>query len=262
MEFCLQVLWPALDVQVASVSEQWAQFAIAGPKAREVLRILVDRKFDVADTALPYLAARSATVCNGTPARLFRLSFSGELGFEIAVPARVGSAFCRAAMQAGAPLGMTPYGLEALNVLRIEKGHITHAELNGQTTARDLGFERMMAKNKDFVGRTMAGRPALIAPERPVLVGVKALDPQQKLSAGAHFIPIGAEARIENDEGWVSSACHSPTLGHAIGLGFLKNGRRRIGEQVRAYDPLRKRDTEVEICLPTFFDPQGERLRV
>ena len=113
-------------------------------------------------------------MCGGTKARLFRLSFSGELAYEIAVPARFGDALVRAIMEAGAPLGIAPYGTEALGVLRIEKGHPAGSELNGQTTAHDLGFGKLLSTKKDFIGRFMAARPALTDPARPTLVGLEA----------------------------------------------------------------------------------------
>jgi sarcosine oxidase subunit alpha len=260
LEFCRQVLWAGLDVQLTSVSEQWAQFAVAGPQAREVVRKLVDEKHDISDPAFPYLSARELTVGGGITARLFRLSFSGERAFELAVPARYGDATIRALMAAGETFGITPYGTEALNVMRIEKGHVSGPEMNGQLTARDLGLGRMVSKKKDCIGRVMAERPALVAPDRPALVGFRPVDPKAQLRAGAHFIPVGAAATIDNDEGYMTSVAFSPMLGHAIGLGVLKHGPERIGQRVRACDPVRGGDVEVEICSPLFFDPEGARL--
>ncbi|MFG1425846.1 sarcosine oxidase subunit alpha family protein [Roseixanthobacter glucoisosaccharinicivorans] len=262
LEFCLQVLWPELDVQLASVSEQWAQIAIAGPKSREVLAKVVDAPLDVANTALPFMGAVEGKVMGGVKARIFRLSFSGELGYEIAVPSRHGEALTRALMAAGAPFGITPYGTEALGVMRIEKGHVSGNELTGQTSARDLGLGKMASTKKDYIGRVMAGRPAFADPDRATFIGFKPVDRAQRLRAGAHFLPLGAPAVMENDEGYMSSVAYSPTLGHWIGLGFLKGGRARIGETVRAYDPVRGGDIAVEVCDPVFVDPEGERLRV
>jgi sarcosine oxidase subunit alpha len=260
LEFCRQVLWPELDVQLASITDQWAQYAIAGPKSREVVRRLVDPAFDVANEAFPYLACAELTVCGGTPARLFRLSFSGELAYELAVPARFGDALIRAVMAAGAEFGITPYGTEALSVMRIEKGHVAGGELNGQTTARDLGLGRMLSTKKDFIGRTMAQRPGLTDPDRPTLVGVKPVEPARRIRAGAHFLKLGASATAENDEGYLTSVAFSPSLGHWIGLGLLRRGPERTGERIRAYDPVRDGETVVEVCPPAFVDPEGKRL--
>ena len=260
LEFCHQVLWPQLDVRMVSVSEQWAQVAVAGPKARETLRGVVDPEHDLSNEAFPYLTARAATVGGGIPARLFRISFSGELAYELAVPADYGDALMRALMRAGEAFGITPYGTEAQGVMRIEKGHVAGNELNGQTTARDLGLAKMMSSKKDFVGRLMAGRAALIETDRPALVGFRPVDPAQRLRAGAHFIGIGKAGVMANDEGFMTSVAYSPTLKHWIGLGLLRNGPARIGERVRAWDPVRNGDVEVEICSPVFVDPEGVRL--
>ena len=261
LEFCRQVQWPDLDVQIASVTEAWAQFAVAGPRSREVLGDVVDLEHDLSDAAFPYLAAGAVTVGGGIPARLFRISFSGELAYELAVPAAYGEAAVRNLMAAGAPFGIAPYGTEALSVMRIEKGHVAGNELNGQTTARDLGLGRMMSRKKDFVGRLMAERLALLDPNRPTLAGFRPVDRSRRLRAGAHFIPLGAPAAAEHDEGHMTSVAFSPTLGHWIGLGLIRRGPERVGERVRAVDPVRGGDVEVEICAPAFVDPQGERLR-
>jgi heterotetrameric sarcosine oxidase alpha subunit len=260
LEFCHQVLWPGLDVQMASVSEQWAQYSIAGPQARVLLCTVVDERFDLSNDALPYLGAREVTVCGGVAARVFRISFSGELAYEIAVPARYGDSLMRRLLDGGARLDAIPYGTEALGVMRIEKGHAAGNELNGQTTAADLGLGKMMAKKKSFVGKVMAQRPALTDPERPSLVGFKSVDAMQRLYAGAHFVSAGAAARPDNDEGYLTSVAHSPTLDCWIGLGLLRRGPQRLGERVRAYNPVRNSDTEVEVCAPAFVDPKGERL--
>ena len=262
LDFCAQCIWPDLDVQMVSVTEQWAQYAIAGPRARDVVQHLVDDGNDVSNEAFPYLAAGHVTVLGGVEARLFRLSFSGELAYEISVPARFGDAVIRAIMDAGASFGIAPYGTEALGVLRVEKGHPAGNEVNGQTTAHDLGFGKLLSTKKDFIGRFMAARPALTAPDRPTLVGIRPVDRSERLRAGAHFIPQGAAATAANDQGFVSSVAYSPSLGHWVGLGFLTRGPERHGDIVRAADPLRGADISVEVCPPCFIDPAGERLRV
>ncbi len=262
MDYCHQVLWPELDVQFVSVTEQWAQFSIAGPKAREVVRGLVDAPFDVSNEAFPFMAAADVRVCGGIPGRLYRISFSGELAYEIAAPCRFGDALIRAILSVGAAHQIAPYGLEALAVMRIEKGHVGGAELSGQTTAHDLGLARMMSTKKDYIGRVMAGRPALLAVDRPALVGFKPVDRSATIGSGAHLLPLAAEAVAANDQGYMTSAGFSPMLGHWIGLGLLARGPQRLGEVVRAYDPLRNRDIPVEVCSPNFFDPEGSRLRV
>jgi methylglutamate dehydrogenase subunit C len=163
-------------------------------------------------------------------------------------------------MAAGEPYGITAYGTEALGVMRVEKGHVAGNELNGQTTASDLGLGRMMSSRKDFIGRLMAKREALAEADRPSLVGFRPVSSGDRLRAGAHFIGIGRPATTEDDEGYMTSVAYSPNLKHWIGLGFLKNGLTRIGERIRAVDPVRDGDVEVETCSPVFFDPEGARL--
>ena len=262
LEFCSQVLWPSLDVQMVSVTDQWAQYSIAGPCARDTLRNIVDEPTDISNEAFPYMAVTELTVCRGIKARLFRISFSGELAYELSVPARYGDAMVRALMAAGGQFGIIGYGTEALGIMRIEKGHPAGNELNGQTTARDLGLGRMMSSKKDYIGRVMAERAGLSDPDRPALVGIKPVDLTQHIGVGAHFVRLGRVTRAENDEGYVTSVAHSPTLGHAIGLGLLRGGSARWGERIRSVDLLRNSDVEVEVCKPVFFDPQGVRLRV
>ena len=262
MEYCRQVLWPRLDAELLDVADQWAQFAIAGPRSRAVVQAIAAAGQDVSNTAFPHLAAGPIRLASGVAGRLFRVSYSGELAFELAVPAREAESTLRAILAAGASHGILPYGTEALAMLRVEKGHVGGGELNGQTTARDLGLERMLSRNKDFIGRALAQRPGLIAPDRPSLVGVRPVDPAARFSGGAHFLEIGAATEAGNDRGWISSAVFSPTLGHQIGLGFLAGGQEsNLGRRVRAFDPVRNADIEVEVGPPCFVDPQGDRLR-
>ncbi len=260
MEFCHQVLWPGLDVQFATVSDQWAQFSLAGPRARDVLAAVVAG--DVSDAALPYMGCAVLRAVGGV-ARVFRISFSGELAFEIAVPARRGVALLDALMAAGRPLGMVPYGIEALNVLRIEKGHPAGAELDGRTTGRDLGLGKMMSAKKDYIGRAMAGRAALVAAERPGLVGLRPLAPGQRLRGGSHLMTAGVVPAVEHDQGWVTSGAHSPLLGGWIALGFVRGGMARLGERLCVYDPVRAGDPAAmaEVVAPCFVDSEGVRLR-
>ena len=207
------------------------------------------------------MAAGELEVCGGIPARLYRLSFSGELAYEIGVPARYGDALARALMQAGEAFGIAPYGTEALGVMRIEKGHVSGNEIDGRTTADDLGLGRMMSAKKDFIGKVMATRPALLDPKRPKLVGLRPRDPQQRLYAGAHLLPIGAALVAENDQGVITSVAYSPSLNHWIGLGLLVGGMERTGQTVMMVDFMRNTFIEAEVCAPAFVDPKGERLR-
>lgn len=258
VEFCHQVLWPELDVQMVSVTDQWAAMAVAGPQARTVVQRVLP-EVDLSNQAFPFLAVGEFTL-QGMPLRLFRISFSGELGYEINVPADYGPAVADLLMEAGADLAITPYGLEALDIMRIEKGHVTGAELNGRTTAADIGLGRMMSTKKDYIGRRLFERPGICDPARPSLIGLKAADGDARLSAGAHLLPMGAPTTAEHDEGCVTSTAYSPELGHWIALGLLRNGPERIGERVRMVDLVRGLDLPVEVVPSVFVDPQGERL--
>jgi heterotetrameric sarcosine oxidase alpha subunit len=257
MDFCAQILHPELDVIFEPITDQWAQFALAGPKAREVLQKLAGEATDVSNAGLAFMATKAATLCGVFQARLFRISFSGELAYEIAVPASQGEALAQALFEAGA----APYGLEALNVLRLEKGHPVGAELNGQTTAADLGMAGLLSKKKDFIGRVLSQRPALLEADRPSLVGLRVRG-DGGLAAGAHLVAVGAAADAANDAGYVTSAAYSPSVGGWIGLGLLERGALRTGEILRAVSPIQGTDMEVEVVSRVFHDPEGAALHV
>ena len=260
LEFVRQCLRPDMDVQLISATDSWAQFAVAGPNARRVLEAVVDPEHDISNDAFPFMACGEISVCGGTPARLFRISFSGELAYEIAVPSRYGDAMIRALMEAGEPYDITPYGTEALGVMRIEKGHVTGNELNGTITARNLGMVRMVSAKKDSIGAVLAGREALVAEDGLRLVGLEAID-GDNVTAGAHLFAENTPVDPAHDEGYVTSAAWSPHIGTSIGLGFITRGDQRHGETVRLMNPLEGRSARARICSPHFIDPDGGRLR-
>jgi methylglutamate dehydrogenase subunit C len=164
-------------------------------------------------------------------------------------------------MDAGKAFDVVAYGTEALGVMRIEKGHPAGNELNGQTTALNLGLEKMISNKKDFIGNTLSRRPELVRDDGIRLMGFMPVDRSRQLVSGAHFIARGNAATTANDEGWMTSVAYSPALGHSIGLGFILRGHERVGEIVTAADPLRGNTLDVEIVLPHFVDPEGARLR-
>lgn len=259
MEFVRQCLFPDMDVQLISTTEAWAQYAVAGPNSRKVLEKIVDQ--DISNEAFPFMACANITVCGGLRARLFRISFSGELAYEIAVPTTYGDALIRKIMEAGAEHDITPYGTEALGVMRIEKGHAAGNELNGTTTAQNLGMGRMVSKKKDSIGSILSEREGLNRDDDLRQIGIRPVDPAASVPAGAHLMSLTGPVDAAHDQGYVTSACYSPCLGHAIALGFLKNGSARMGERMRLVSPLTKVETEVEIVSPHFIDPEGGRLR-
>ena len=258
LDFVAQVLRPDLDVQCISVTEQWAQFAVAGPKSRELLNDLLDSQVD--DESWPFMACGEMGVA-GVSGRLFRISFSGEHAYEVAVPARFGAALYDLLVERAESMGGCAYGMEALNVLRIEKGHITHSEIHGRTTAFDIGFGRMVSQKKDCIGNAASQRDGLLDEDREQLVGLKPAGAVKQITAGAHLFAQGVEPVRSNDQGYVTSVGFSPTLGAMLGLGFLKNGRARHGEVIAMVDHLRGVTTQCEVCDPVFVDPTGGRLR-
>ncbi|THH35692.1 sarcosine oxidase subunit alpha family protein [Aliishimia ponticola] len=258
LEFITQALRPDWDVRITSATEQWAQFAVAGPKARDLLNGLLDTPID--NDSFPFMACGDVSVA-GVAGRLFRISFSGEHAYEVAVPARYGESLFKLLVERAEALEGGAYGMEALNVLRIEKGFITHAEITGRVTAFDCHMERMISAKKDCIGKTMAQREGLLDPDRERLVGLKAVGPVKQITAGAHLFNEGDAAHRVHDQGYVTSVGWSPSLERYVALGFVRGGMARVGERVRMVDHLRDVETVLEIVDPVQFDPEGERVR-
>ena len=254
LEFVHQAFCADWQLRFISVTEAWAQMAVAGPGARDLLTSALGRAPD-----LPFMGCAPVTI-QGVEGRLFRISFSGEEGYEIAVPTRYGEALFRDLVARAETIGGGPYGMEALNVLRIEKGFITHAEIHGRTTAFDIGMDKMVSAKKDCIGKAAAARPGMTGPEREQLVGLRPLT-DSPITAGAHLFAQGAELTRPNSTGYVTSVGYSPTLVSWLGLGFLRNGRARHGETIRLVDRLRGVDVLCLVTDPVFHDPQGEKLR-
>jgi sarcosine oxidase subunit alpha len=255
LDFIHQTHCADWDLRLISVTESWAQFAVAGPKARALLNAVLDAPMG----DFPFMACGETQV-GGVKGRLFRISFSGEEGYEVAVPSRYGESLFRDLVAKAEAMGGGPYGMEALNVLRIEKGFITHAEIHGRTTAFDIGMEKMVSAKKDCIGKAMAARPGMVGEEREQLVGLK-LSQETKAFGGAHLFTQGAEVGRETSQGYVTSVCWSPMFGATLAMGFLKNGRARHGEKIRIVDHLRDLDLIAEVCDPVFHDPEGGKLR-
>lgn len=259
LEFCRQVLFPNMDVHIISTTDQWAQFSIAGPNARNLLSKIIDPSFNISNETFPYMACAELTICSGVRARIFRLSFSGELAYEISVPSRYGDALIRKLISAGKEFNVTMYGTEALGVMRIEKGHAAGNELDGRNTPVNLGLSGLMAKKKDYIGKTLSFREKLSGNE--TMVGFLSVNPSDKLTNGSHFVNIGDKILPENDQGHMSSVAYSPILERYIGIGFLKNGKDRYDETLKAIDFLQNNHVEVKVVSPHFIDPNGDRLR-
>jgi sarcosine oxidase, subunit alpha len=258
MEFLLQTAWRDLKVYVTPVAEQWFAAAVSGPKARDLLGGL-SGDIDFGRDSFPLMAVRQGHVA-GVPARLLRVSYSGELAYEVHVPADLGSAFWAALLAAGAAYQLTPYGTEAMGVLRIEKGHIVvGAEADGRTTADDLGLGRLASTTKDFVGRRSLTLPALMAPGRKQLVGIMTEDVARPIPVGAHLVAADLGGRPQASLGHVTSQCYSATLGRHIALALLADGRAREGETLFATSPIAGETVRVKIGASVFVDPEGAR---
>ncbi len=261
LEEYLQIHWPELKVSATSVTEQWAAMALSGPRARDVLAAAVEGA-DMSNEALPFMGVVEAEVA-GCPVRIFRISFSGELAYEINTPADYGTDVWEALMDAGRDHGIRPYGTEALSILRIEKGHVAGPELDGRTTAADLGLGRMVSSKKPFIGSDWLGVEGRADENRPSLVGLTPVDGRTRIKAGAILV----EADHKDGPtpipkaGWVSSSAYlSPHVGQPIALGMLTGGKARLGETVWALFPLRNQAVEVRVVDPIFIDPDGSRL--
>ena len=258
MEDYLQTEWPQLKVWLTSTTEQWAVIALQGPAARQVLAPLVE-EMDLSASALPHMGVARGRIC-GVPALVFRVSFTGELGFEINVPADYGLEVWRAVWAAGQAHGIGAYGTEAMHVLRAEKGYvIVGQDTDGTVTADDAGLGWAVGKNKaDFLGQAAMQKPALVDPKRKQLVGLLTNDPNFVLEEGSQ---ITAQAGLRPPMqvlGHVTSSYHSAVLGRSIALALVSAGRSRIGHTL--YVPSPRGESVVTVAHPVFYDPKGERL--
>ena len=258
LEEWLQTEWPELDVYCNSVTEHWTTVAIAGPLARDLLSSLT-QDIDLRAEAFPFMAYRAGTVAD-IPARVFRISFTGELSYEINVPAHYGMALWNALMTAGEKYDITPYGTETMHVLRAEKGYIIAGQdTDGTVTPIDLGMEAMVSKRKDFIGKRSLSRSDMQRDDRKQLVGLLTTDPHQVLPEGGQIVTEPSREPPLKMIGHVTSSYHSPNLGRSIALALIEGGRTRLGETVHV--PLDDRAISAVISEPVFVDPQGRRLR-
>ena len=260
LEEWLQTEWTQYKVFVTPVTEQWAQFAIAGPRARDVLAKLAP-DFDISNEAFPHLSCKEGRL--GTyPVRVFRISFSGELSFEVATPANLGASLWEAILAAGAEYGITVYGTEALHVLRAEKGFIVIGdETDGTVTPFDVGLDGLVSKKKaDFIGKRSLEQSYLKAPGRKQLVGLFTEDPKEVLPDGAYAVRDVQDKPPMQMIGQVTSTYYSPTLDRSIAMALIENGRARMGETLSF--PLADKVVRAQIVDPVFYDKDGSRQNV
>jgi sarcosine oxidase subunit alpha len=259
LEEWLQTEWPELKVFCTSVTEQWATVSISGPNCRQLLAELVP-DLDLDRERVPHMSVREGSVL-GAPARVFRISFTGELGYEIQVPASFGLPLWEAVMAAGAKHDITPYGTEAMHVLRAEKGYIIAGQdTDGTITPFDLGMDWIVSRRKpDFIGKRSLARAEVERSDRKQLVGLLTEDPDVVLEEGAHLVADPGEPVPMAMLGHVTSSYMSPNLGRSFALAVIREGRARMGQKL--FVPMEDRSIAVRVTDPVFIDKEGERLR-
>ncbi len=260
MEDYLQTEWPDLRVWLTSTTEQWATIAVNGPNARKLLEPLVEGQ-DLSDGSFPHMSVAECTVA-GFPSRLFRISFTGELGFEVNVPARHGRALWEKLMEAGRQYDICPYGTETMHVLRAEKGYIIIGQdTDGTVTADDAGLGWAIGKAKpDFVGKRSLARPDIVAKGRRQLVGLLTDDPKTVLTEGAQIVADPSQPLPMKMIGHVTSSYWSETLGRSIAMAVVEGGQDRMGETLHV--PMPDRTISAKVTGTVFYDPDGDRLKV
>ncbi len=259
LEELLQTRWPELKVHLTSVSEQWAGCAVAGPKSRETLAACMEDPSQISDENFPFMGVRDITFKGGIPARIARISFSGERAFEAYVPSDYSESLMDMLWEAAQTFDGCLYGLESLGALRIEKGHVTGAELDGRVSIDDAGLGKMASPNKSYIGSALRQRPELLREDRPRLVGIFPKNREETFNAGS--ILCQSDAVEGMGDGWITAVTYSPALGHWIGLGFLKGGHESYeGKTLVSADPVRKGNIEVEVVSPHMYDASGERM--
>jgi len=258
MEDYRQTEWPDLRVWLTSTTEQWAVIAVQGPAARRVLQPLVE-DVDISAAALPHMGVASGSIC-GAPMMLFRVSFSGELGYEINVPADRGRAVWDAVHASGISHGITPYGTETMHVLRAEKGYvIVGQDTDGTVTPDDAGLAWAIGRGKpDFVGKRSLERAAMKDPQRKKFVGLRTRDAGTVLEEGAQIVETAGQKPPMKLCGHVTSSYYSAALGHSIALAMVAGGRARLGQTL--FVPMPGGNIEVEVTSPVFYDKDGARL--
>ncbi len=260
LEFLLATVWPEMRVQVTSVTEQWAGVAVAGPKSRALLQTVI-KDLDLSNEGVPFMGVFPATL-GAIPVLVARLSFSGELAYEVYAGSNYGAALWEKLTTAGEAFGLVPYGTEALGTLRIEKGHVAGPELDGRTTAKDLGLGGMTSSKKHYIGRPLMERDALNEDKRLKLVGVISRN-GTPLRAGSHLVEGSSAEHPGRSLGHVSSTTYSPAIDKFIALALLEGGVDPNAERALfAADPLRGGHDPVEVVSPCFFDKDGSRMHV
>ena len=259
LEYYLQLVWPELNVNVVSSTEQWAGAAIAGPKSRDVLKKLFP-DLDVSNEGLPFMGYMEGKLF-GVDAKIYRISFSGELAYEVNVESDNGNFMWEKIIEVGKEFNIQPYGTEALSTLRIEMGHVAGSELDGRTIPYDNSLEGLVSKKKDFIGKRSLIKKAFTASDRQKIVGVVPLDKKTSIPEGSYIVK-DAKAKLPNPKlGHVSASCWSVEYDNPFSLAIIKDGKNMIGQKLYALSPLKNKTIPVEIVSSHYVDPKGERVR-
>ncbi|MFA5520753.1 MAG: sarcosine oxidase subunit alpha family protein [Castellaniella sp.] len=260
MERWLQTEWPGLKVYLTSITDQYAVATVAGPRSRAVLQA-VCTDIDLDAEAFPFMSFRDGSI-QGIPVRILRVSFSGELSYEVYAPANLGRALWEILMQAGEPHGITPYGTETMHVLRAEKGYIiVGQDTDGSQTPDDVGMGRMVSRRKDCIGQRSLLRSHTAGTGRKQLVGLLSEDPDVVLPEGAQILAAPSRDSIASMLGHVTSSYHSPALGRSIALALVIDGRARTDETLTVVLG-EGRFMSARVTGTVFYDPEGERQHV
>ena len=259
LEYYLQVVWPELKVNVLSTTEQWAGAALAGPKSRDVLAKLFP-DLNVSNEALPFMGYMEGNLF-GVKAKIFRISFSGELAYEINVESDYGLFMWEKMMEIGKEFKIQPYGTEALSTLRIEMGHVAGPELDGRTIPYDVSLEGLVSKKKDFIGKRSLQKEAFNNSDRQKIVGLVPTDKKTSIPEGSHLV-VDKNAKLPNPKlGHVSSSCWSVENNNPFSLAIVKDGKNMIGKKLFAVSPLKNTSIEVEVISSHYVDHEGKRVR-
>ncbi len=258
MEDYLQTEFPHLKVWLTSTTEQWAVIAVQGPKARDIIAPFVEG-IDISNEAFPHMSVAEGKFC-GVPTRLFRMSFTGELGFEINVPADYGQSVLEAVWARASEMGACLYGTETMHVLRAEKGYIiVGQDTDGTVTPYDAGLAWAVSKKKtDFVGIRGLKRPDLVREGRKQLVGLKTKDPHTVLEEGAQIVADPNQPKPMTMLGHVTSSYWSENCGRSIAMALVAGGQARMGQTL--YVPMADKTIAVEVTDMVFFDKEGGRI--
>ena len=259
LEYYLQIVWPELNVNVVSTTEQWAGAALAGPKSRDMLAKLFPN-LDVSNEGLPFMGYVEGDLF-GVKARVFRISFSGELAYEVNVESNYGLFMWEKMMEIGKEFNNQPYGTEALSTLRIEMGHVAGPELDGRTIPQDVALNSMVSQKKDFIGKNSLGKEAFTLENRNKIVGLVPTDRKSSIPEGSHLV-ADEKAKLPNPKlGHVSSSCWSVENNNPFSLAIVHDGKNMIGKKLFAVSPLKNTSIEVEIISSHYVDPEGKRVR-